>query len=385
MKMAEENDINFTKAVLLALKAPEDGAVAYRDSREKGLNLYITASGHRSFMIRRKVRGQDKRIILGHFPEMTIEQARKAAQKAKGQIASGKDPEEEKRRIGGDITFGDGFRKFMDEYSRPMKKSWKYDEREVQKFLSRWMKRKMGSLGKWEVQDIHERIGRENGKYQANRILERIRAIYNKMISWGWDGENPTSGVKKFREQKRDRFIMGDEFPKFMKSLEEEENEIARDYFCMCLLTGARKSNVLSMKWDEIDFMLEIWRIPDTKNGEPAIIPLIGNAMELLRKRISARGESNYVFPSKNSRSGHLADPQTAWERILKRAGIEDLRIHDLRRTMGSYQAITGAAMAIIGKSLGYKSTQSTEIYARLSRDPVRAAMEAASKKMKGL
>jgi integrase len=100
--------------------------------------------------------------------------------------------------------------------------------------------------------------------------------------------------------------------------------------------------------------------------------------------RFAAKGQSEYVFPGKGSKSGHFADPQTAWERILKRAGIKNLRIHDLRRTMGSYQAITGASLAIIGKSLGHKSQQSTEVYARLSNDPIRASMEIASKKMKG-
>jgi integrase len=122
---------------------------------------------------------------------------------------------------------------------------------------------------------MHDRIGRENGKYEANRLLERIRAIYNKMIEWGLTGTNPAAKIQKFREHKRDRFILHDELPKFMEALEMEPNRDMRDFFLMCLYTGARCGNVMSMRWEDIDFSIKEWRIPDTKNGEPLRIPLI--------------------------------------------------------------------------------------------------------------
>jgi integrase len=114
---------------------------------------------------------------------------------------------------------------------------------------------------------MHEQIGKEYGKYEANRVLSYICAIYNKAISWGWEGTNPAAGIQKFKEQKRDRFILHDELPKFMEALEVEPNRDMRDFFLMCLYTGARKSSVLSMRWKDIDFSIKEWRIPDTKNG----------------------------------------------------------------------------------------------------------------------
>lgn len=175
--------------------------------------------------------------------------------------------------------------------------------------------------------------------------------------------------------------ILPDELPKFFESLEQELNTTVQDYVYLSIFTGARKSNVLAMKWNEIDFNRREWRIPETKNGEPLIVPLLEAAMNILNTRKENNDGSPYIFPGTGAK-GHFDDPKRGWQRILKRAGIEDLRIHDIRRTMGSYQAMTGASLAIIGKSLEHKSQQATQVYARLHNDPVRAAMEKAAEEM---
>ncbi len=133
------------------------------------------------------------------------------------------------------------------------------------------------------------------------------------------------------------------------------------------------------MRWDEIEFSLKMWRIPNTKNGEPLNIPLTETTIKLLKE---IERTSEWVFPSPTSARGHLEDPKRAWKRILERARIKNLRIHDIRRTLGSYQTITGASLSIIGKSLGHKSQTATQIYARLTNDTVREAMETATNKM---
>lgn len=224
---------------------------------------------------------------------------------------------------------------------------------------------------------MHERVHDNNGLYQANRILERISAIYNRAIRWGWEGTNPARGVKKFKEKSRDRFLKRDEMPRFFAALAEDENEIAREFILLSLLTGARKANVLAMRWNEINFEMQEWRIPETKNGESHTVPLSEQAIEILERRRAATN-SMFVFPS-NGKTGHYADPKRAWERILKRANIADLRIHDLRRTLGSWMAATGTTTAIIGKTLAHKSVQATKIYERLDLDPVRASVNRAT------
>lgn len=363
--------LNFTKPALQKLPLPPAGRRDYyRDEREKGLLLDVRSTGSMTFYLYKKVNGKPERMYLGQFPDMSIENARKASAGKKGEIAQGQNPQDEKRNIRNEITFGELFTMYLERHSKLHKRSWQYDEREVTKFLSHWFKRKISDITKNEVQKLHTQIRYDNGLYQANRTLERIRAIYNKGIEWGWDGLNPASKIKKFREKSRDRFLQAEELPRFFEALALEENEVARDFFMVALLTGARKSNVMSMRWNELDLKAASWRIPETKNGEPLLIPLSSQALQILLER-EKKSESIWVFPG-TGKEGHLNDPKKAWHRVLKRAGIADLRVHDLRRTLGSWQAAIGANSYIIGKSLGHKSPQSTAIYARLNLDPVR-------------
>jgi integrase len=161
-----------------------------------------------------------------------------------------------------------------------------------------------------------------------------------------------------------------DEMPRFFKALAEENNPAVRDYILISLLTGARKGNVLAMRWEEVNFSLQEWHIKETKNGEAHVIPLTAPAMQILQER-QQDSQSPYVFPGRGSK-GHIVDPKKVWGRILKRAGIADLRIHDLRRTLGSWMAAAGATTAIIGKTLAHKSLEATKVYERLDIEPVR-------------
>ena len=130
---------------------------------------------------------------------------------------------------------------------------------------------------------------------------------------------------------------------------------------------------------DQISFVRKEWTIPETKNGEPQIIPLLPQALEILAERKADPDAVNgpFVFPSTGAK-GHLVEPKRAWETIRKKAGIEDVRLHDLRRTFGAWMAGSGANLSIIGKSLNHKSLDTTKTYDRLWIDPVREAMEKA-------
>lgn len=375
--------LNFIKAALLkAAPAKKGSKDYYYDEREKGLVMAVTPTGTKSFYLYKRIGGKPERLLLGRFPDISIENARKLAITAKGQIATGANPQKDKRAVRDEMTFGTLFADYLEKYSKVHKRSWAYDEREVNKFLSRWFKRKISSFERVEIERLHSKIGKENGIYQANRLLERIRSIFNKAIEWGWTGVNPAVGVKKFKEKSRDRFLQPDELPRFFEALANEPNETARDFFMVSLLTGARKSNTLAMRWQDINFHYATWRIEETKNGDAQTVHLPQQAMDILTERKWA-SESAFVFVG-SGKSGHLADPKKAWMRILAEAGIADLRIHDLRRTLGSYQAATGANGYIIGKSLGHRSQQSTAIYARLNLDPVRESVNKATDVMFG-
>ena len=212
--------------------------------------------------------------------------------------------------------------------------------------------------------------------------FDDLRALFSWGIKYGYfSGANPCTGITKFKTRSRERFIRPDEFEKFLETLKNETNIDFRDYVYLSLFTGARQANVLSMRWDQIDFDLNLWYIPITKNKESQTLPLTELAKRLLEDRYERRKSDEWVFPSVSA-CGHVVEPKAGWRKFLKDAGLKDLRMHDLRRTLGSYMAMNNQSLQIIGKVLGHKSATATQIYSRLSSDPLKQAMEAAQASM---
>ncbi len=367
---------NFTKKAIDLLSDALDKPETYHDTNKRGLKLLVYSSGVKTFVLYRKINGRPERITIGRYPDVTIEQARKQVDKFNAKIASGINPNEEKRAIRSEITLQELFNQYLDRHAKAYKKSWKEDQNQFRRYLSDWANRKLSAIRKQHIQKLHANIGAEKGTYAANRLLALLNVLFNKAIDWGWEYSNPAHGIKKFKEKTRDRFIQADELPRFFKALSEEQNPDTKDYIMLSLLTGARRSNVVAMRWNQINFDQATWTIPETKTGDSHTVPLVPEAIEILKNR---RNSFNpWVFPSK-SKTGHLVEPKSMWRRILKSAGIEDLRIHDLRRSLGSWQAATGANLSIIGKTLAHKNVSTTAIYARLNIDPVRESMNKAT------
>ncbi len=381
MTVTDHNKINFTKVTLDTLPLPAVGKRSYYyDTKMRGLGLSITSNATKSFIVYRWVSGKPERVTLGRYPDLSIEQARNKTVEINAAIARGENPNDKRRLERAEITFGGLFGEYMERHSKLRKKTWKEDESRFRLHLFHWKEKKLSQITKADIQKLHVDIGRDH-KAEANHVFALLSVMFNKAIEFGlWDKPNPATGIKKFREVSRDRFLQADELPRFFKALAEEPNDMMRDYFFLALLTGARRSNVLGMKWEQLDLARGEWRIPDTKNGTPQTITLTEEAVIVLQRR-KGTATSDYVFPS-TGRAGHLMEPKKGWQRILACAEIKNLRIHDLRRTLGSWQARTGASLAIIGKSLNHKSPQATAIYARLDLDPVRASVEKATKAM---
>lgn len=376
------NKLNFTKAAIDALPLPEDGKRAtYHDTNPKGigLQLRITSSGVKTFCVFRRVRnGSPERVTLGRFPVMTIEQARLKAAEILLQIASGSNPAEIERQRKAEQTFHSLFTEYLERHSKPRKRTWYEDESNYRLYLDRPLSsKKLSAITRQDVARIHHSITKAGYSTQANRVLALTSSVFNWGISVDLCNANPAHGIKRNKEHSRDRFLQADELPKFFEAISQEPNETIRDYFLISLLTGARRSNVQAMRWQDINFERAEWRIEETKNGTPQTLTLSLEAIEILRNR-KPSDSSIFVFPGRG-KSGHLEEPKKGWKRILERAGIEDLRIHDLRRTLGSWQAKTGASLAIIGKSLNHKSQNTTAIYARLDLDPVRDSVNRAT------
>ncbi len=384
--MPDDNRFSFSKERIAALDSPAPGARAvYHDAKTPGLQIRITPSGVKTFSVYRRLKGAGReRVTLGRFPEMTVEQARNAAARVNGAIADGANPAEVRRAYRGEPTFQAVFDEYLDAKRKrdgsPIAETTRKHYRDATRLhMADLMKLRLSAVTHDKVASMHAEVERKSHS-QANRCRAIVSAVFNfaraKRI---FAGDVPVLGVKRSHEVARDRFASAEELPLLLQSIAASP---ARDYFLMLLLTGARKSNVLAMRWDELDLAGGAWRIPKTKNGAPQVVHLSSEAILVLKARKAERDKedapSPFVFPGAG-KSGHYEEPKRAWASVLSRAGVADLRIHDLRRTLGSWQAKTGASLVVIGKSLGHKSQQSTQIYARLDLDPVRQSVNTAT------
>lgn len=380
----KNREFTFTHKRLQELKSPDSGRDEYRDTKVAGLTIRVTKK-NRVFYFRRWSDGSMKRIKLGSFPEMSVDTARTQASEVQGKLHAGIDVAGERRVRRSCPTLGQAFDFYLDSYAKQRKRTWRQDKTQFDRYIEPSLKsRKLNTIRKSDIATLHTEIGKK-GIYAANRLRSLLVKIWQVAIDAElFPGPNPCLSVKPFKEKSRDRFLDAEELKRFFKALKEEPHEIIRDYLYLSLLIGARKSNMLSMAWDDIDWQHALWKIPETKRGEPQIVPLSQGAIEVLRRRWDARKEGcPWVFPStgnRPSRSGHLMSPQKQWEDIIKRAKLDGVRLHDLRRTLGSWMAMLGTSEIIIGRSLGHApGSKATRVYAQLQDGPVRQSVEQAT------
>lgn len=422
------HSINFTKVALNAISPTENSPrEVYRDTKISGLQLRVTSKGVKTFSVfKRTKNGVPERITLGRFPDMTVEQARLRAMEINAMIAKGENPGDAARDSREEPTLREAFAEYKNDYLIPhLKKTTKDMEANFNRYLSVLASKKISNIQDSDIRKLINNLGAVKGHATANRTLELIRAVINKSILWKrFKGKNPTMGIQKFKLESRDRFVQGEELPRLFKALSLFHNQMIRDFVLISLLTGARRANIMAMRWDQISFDRREWRIPETKNGSPQTVTLTVEAVQVLNSR-SING-SEWVFPG-DGITGHLVSPKNGWKSFLdfeeftyledlvrtkigesrvnpneslknkiiklreiaislnldiSKSRLPDLRLHDLRRTMGSWQAKTGASLVIIGKTLNHKSTMATQVYARLDSDPVRESMQNATNEM---
>lgn len=431
------NRLNFTLDALEALPIPEQGKRAeYLDTKIDGLQLRVTHTGAKTFCVRKRVKnGPPIRETLGRFTPnkaggLTVEQARTKAKIIIGKLSAGDNVTETRRALKTELTFSDLFKDFIERHAKKNRTVSDYEQRYTQYLAKPLGKKRLSEITRQDLGGIHSKITNQGYAATANKVLAIASSVFSKGIEWGHMETNPATNIKRNTIKSRKRFLLPGELPRFFAALAEETNETIRDYFVLSILTGARRSNVLEMRWRDVSLEDAIWHIPRTKNGEPQDVTLSPEAVEILKSRNEAKEKNaQFVFPG-TGRSGHLVEPKKGWQRLFDRdelaqiiqlileAGgtfepvrdehgnetetlnqkitrarrmahslkikteglrIEDLRIHDLRRTLGSWQARTGASLTIIGKSLNHKSIQSTAVYARLDTDPVRQSVNTAT------
>ena len=235
-------------------------------------------------------------------------------------------------------------------------------------------RRSLATVTTAECAELHVSIGKDHGPYMANRVLEVVRKVINHARTvLKWEHLNPCEGLTRYQEQGRERFLDANEVRRLLAALKDEPDADARDCILMLLATGARKGNIEGMRWADIDLDKGVWRIEaaESKNRKPLALILPKAAVELLKRR--ERAHVVYVFYDAQGQPPKL---RKGWERVREAAGLADVHLHDIRRTVGSWLTASGATELVIARALGHRSTRRTQVYARLTDEVVRRNLE---------
>jgi integrase len=380
--------------------APEAARYAINDPDIPGFKLYIHPSGKKVFHLRYRVGGGRGATIrepkIGDMGAITPDQARKIAGDWMAEIRLGGDPGGARQAKREAPRMTDLFARYLTDHAHPHKKaaSAAVDERQIRDHLiPTFGKMKVAEVPRAAVIEFHR--SRSETPYAANRALALLSKAFNLAELWGWreNGSNPCRHVRKFAEAKRSRFLSPKELAALGKVLAEAEargaltlpaREGAREAakttpvsgaaiaaIRLLILTGARCGEILSLRWDWVDMEGGRLNLPDSKTGEKTV-PLGAAALAALCAIPRVEGNPHVIPGGKPGASlVNLKDP---WSVMREAAGIEDVRIHDLRHSFASVGAAGGLSLPIIGAILGHTQASTTQRYAHLSNDPLRAA-----------
>jgi integrase len=372
-----------TNKTIANLPVPATGNKITYDSEVTGLGIRVTAAGDRRFVFNytRKADRRERRHTIGEFGAWEIGPAREEAKRLRRVVDAGGDPLGELQETRAAPTVEDLFARFEQAHlprkrARTQRSYRNTIRRDVLPTLG---KIKVAAVAYADIDKLHRDISKR-APVQANRMLMYSSKMFALAIKWGMRSDNPCKGVERNHEEKRQRYLVGDELQRLMAALERHSYQQNANAIRLLLLTGARKGEVLSAHWDQFDLTTGTWTKPGTTTKQKSVhvVPLSAPALELLRGLYKAR-HSEHVFPSSRAGDGHQQDIDHIWHSICRDAKITGLHIHDLRHSFASVLASSGYSLPIIGQLLGHSQPQTTARYAHLTDAAQRQATEAAA------
>jgi integrase len=359
---------------------PATGYTLHADGN--GLALRITANDSRSWVLSYRTRdGRSRRATLGSLEDWSLGAARRRAQKLRRDIDLGADPVGEVQAERKAETVNELCDRFIAEHLQRLRPA---TARNYKSQIELHVRPAIGALKVAAVQfddvdRLHRRITRD-APYQANRVLALLSKMFTLAIKWRYRPNNPCKGIERNKEHPRERYLTEDEGVRLMRALDAERDQVNADLLRVALLTGARRSELIAMRWEDVDLTKGRWTKPHTKPGEKQHVPLNPQACAVLAARYAKDPEIEQPF----LRGRKLATAERAvarcWDRVREAAKLEGMRVHDLRHSFASTLANRRVDLYVIGKLLGHKRVETTRRYAHLVDDTLRAASEAAGR-----
>ncbi len=387
-----------------AMEAPAEGNRIVYDGDVKGFGVRITKAGARAFILNYRAGGRERRITIGSVPDWNVQAARDRAKELKRDVDNGGDPMGDRHADRAAPTVNELADRFVTEHLSKRRETTVTDYKSILRLYIR------PQLGATRVADVRhsdvEKLHRSIAKtapYRANRAVAVLSKMLSLAVKWEMRTDNPARGIERAPEEKRERFLSPAEIGRLADALSAHKETTSVNAIRLLMLTGARRGETLAAKWSEIDLAAGVWIKPSahTKTKKVHRIPLSAPAVALLTAmQGKATPKAVYLFPGKPSEP--LTEIKRVWASVCRTAGLAvevekktpagksvkdadgkpvmvwetTARVHDLRHTYASILASSGMSLPIIGALLGHTQAATTQRYAHLMDDPLRAATE---------
>jgi len=393
---AAKDHPSITQKTLEKLPRPERGNRLYFDDEVPGFAVRVTAAGAIAFVLNYRMQGRQRRYTIGKHPFKSLDEARNEAHELYAEIQKGQDPLEARtneRRVQREAqTMTDLSRDYFEYYAEKSKRpsSLRNDHQMLENVILPKLGRvPVASVTSRDIESLHASL--RATPYRANRILALLSKMFSKAVEWHeknpvWRADNPAANIVRFPEEKRERWLQQEELTRLTAALDSYAYQDAANAIRLLLLTGARKSEVLSATWSQFDLQRRSWTKPSshTKQKRTEHIPISEAAWKILTEMKAAAGESDgFLFPGRK-KGDHLKDLKVEWRELCTAAKLTGVRIHDLRHTYASHLVSDGVPLAVVGRLLGHTQSQTTERYAHLAESPLREATNRFEKLMSG-
>lgn len=363
--------------------------VDYRDSICKGLLLEVRSTGGRTWYWRYvNRRGQRRQLRLGDLQDLTLAQARRLVQQHRTEVALGNDPSQERADLRAAPTFAEFCEQQLLPFLQVSKRSWKWDASLLRcHLIPAFGNQTLDAVSRTDV--LAFQVSKLESGLAAGtvyRVMVLMRHCYKLALEWEVPGvtTNPCLKVPLPKvDQSRERFLSAEEAQRLLVAVRSSKNQELESIVCFLLLTGARKREVLDACWEHVDWRMRQWLIPFSKNGHRRYVPLSDSALLLLRQRQLKAGQSPWLFANPETGKPY-SNIHYAWNWARQRAGLEGLRIHDLRHSFASFAINAGRSLYEVQQLLGHRSSAMTQRYAHLAQDTLLAASNAAAVALDG-
>ena len=371
-----------TDRLVRALEAPVTGNRIEYDSEVKGFGCRVTAAGARAFVLNYRFGARERRFTVGNWPAWTVPMARAEAARLKREVDQGRDPLAERQAERTAPTVAYLAERYAAEHlpgKRP--RSAAEDRALIRDYLLPalgWLK--VAEVVVADVAKLHRAITAAGKSVRANRMLACARTMFGLAVAWGMRVDNPArggrGGIAMNPEDHRQRFLSPAEIARLAEALDRHPEQTTVALIRFLMLTGCRFGEAARMTWDQVDLTRGVWVKPSShvKQKRQHVVPLSAPALALLAS-LERESDQPLVFVSpKTGRA--LVTVKTAWRTIRRNAGLEAVRLHDLRHSFASVLASSGASLQLIGSLLGHVTIGTTARYAHLSDDARRDAVE---------